>query len=629
LQKWVRRHPRLASPITLGAVTALVLAIALVPTLWQTWKALEKRDVVRDEALLKAETDAKSVRASEQHRAEALLKYHAFRDSLASSRAVMESVNAVQVLPKFMKAWTCEESRLQSNAAKCRRSLDLYEVLQRPAWQDQPMVRHLPAIERERLRRDVSELVFVLAQAEQVRAVHLREQAQLHDAVHGAIAMQGTGLEVWGAWQAVVHVPLASALDLNERARQCCTAAAVPRAMLMQQAELLHLLGKDAQAKLVLTVVADAPIRAGTEDAYWTASALAAKGEYRYALPLLSQAVSEAPDHYGAWLLRGLCLTPEEDLAASQNDQADRQKALECFTTCVVMRPNELWGYYNRGMVSYHLNLNSNALADFDRILQKEILDKQPAFGSAYVHRATVCMAIGKYQEAEKALTAAIALEPDIPEFYFLRARIREKLKKPDDVRLDDQHVLDSTPSSAEGWTYRGMVRSAKDPESALADFDRALELAPKDPLTRLPKDPLTLFVKGRLLAQALKRNEEAVKVLDKVLTVKPDYVEARITRGLAYAALGERGQALKDADAVLDSEPTPHRHYQAARIYALTSRRHPADAQYALALLAYALRNGYGVHTYRQEPDFAPFQKMPEFERLGLGLKFLGVPPR
>jgi tetratricopeptide (TPR) repeat protein len=480
----------------------------------------------------------------------------------------------------------------------------------------------------------VSELLFVLAQSELVRAVHLREQDRLHDLARAWCATPDTRLGIWSAWQAFLHVPLVSALDLNERARRCHADAAVPRAVLMQRAEVLQLLGKESQAKLAWTLADETPIGAGTEDAYWTASALAAKGDLKKALPLLSQAVSEAPDHYGAWMLRGVCLTPELSLVSLKDDQPDRQKALECFTTCVVMRPKEMWGYYHRGIVSYHLNLSSNALADFDRILQKEILDKQPAFGSAYVQRAAVCMGIGKYKEAEDALTAAIAMEPDASQFYFLRARIREKLNKREDVRLDEQQVLDLTPSNAESWMYRGMVRAergkvraAKDPRSAatifaraLEDFDRALELT--------PKDPLTLFVKGRLLAE-LNRNEEAVKVLDKALTEKDDYIEARTTRGLAYAALGERALALKDAHAILESEPTPHMHYQAARIYALTSRRHPADAQYALALLAFALRNGYGVHSYRQEPDLAPLQKMAEFERLGLGLKFLGAPPR
>jgi tetratricopeptide (TPR) repeat protein len=423
---------------------------------------------------------------------------------------------------------------------------------------------------------------------------------------------------VWGAWQALAPIHLVSALELNERARRCCADEAIPRAMLIQQADLMRLLGKDA--KRLEALAEKAPVRPFTEDAYWTASALAAKGDCKGALPLLNQAVSEAPDHYGALLLRGVCLTPRFPIASSHDDQTNGQKALECFTTCIVMRPNNVWAYYNRGLVSYYLGLKQNAVADFDRLLQKESLEKHPACATAYVQRATAWRELREFEEAESDLTKAIALEPNVTEYFYLRARIRKELKKDADARLDERQVLDLTPATAEGWTYRGMVRFGRDPQGALADFDKALAIE--------PEGWLTLHVKGCVLAQVLKRNKEAVQAFDKALTIRPDYVEAHIARGLAYAALGERTLALQDADAALESQPAnPQVHYEAARIPAQTSRRHPEDAKYALGLLAWALRHGYGVHSYRQEPDLAPLQRMPEFELLGRGLKYLNVP--
>lgn len=619
LKKWARRHPRLLSPTALGTVAALVLAASIAPMAWSTWKTWQETNQERDLALQKAQADLDDARTRELRQAEAIEKYRVFRASRGNARAVMESVNAVRLLPRFMKAWTVEESRLEANVAKCRAALAHYDVLERPDWQAQPSVVNLPKAERLQLRRDIAELLFVLAEVDHARAVQRREQSAPWDYVLAAFGVPAAGFDVWASWQSVVHVPVLTAWDLSERARQAWPEDAIPRALWIQQAELLTLQGQDERARALTAKAENTPLCPGTEDGYWTASALAARGDFKQALPLVAQTVADTPDHYGAWLLRGLCLTPRFSIESLNVDQVDRQKALECFTTCIVMRPEGLWAYYHRGLVSYNLKLNKNAIADFDRVLDPSVLDRQPAFAAAYVPRSGALFDLGNYQEAEAGLTRAIAIEPNVPDYYYLRARVRKKLNKHAEARSDEQEVLAATPATVDGWIYRGMVRAAKEPELALGDFDRALAIE--------PDEPLALFSKGNLLAQNLQRPLESIAVFTKALTRKPDYVEARIARGLAYAAIGHRKDAHKDADAALDAEPTPQMHYQAARVYALTSRRQPMDAQHALRLLAYALRHGHGVQTYRDEPDLAPLKERREFDLLSLGLKFLGVP--
>ena len=394
----------------------------------------------------------------------------------------------------------------------------------------------------------------------------------------------------------------------------------LPRALLIQHAELTLELGDEQKANHLRTKAESTPLLAAMPDAYWTASLLAAKHEFKQALPLLNRVVSETPDHYGAWLLRGVCLAPKFSVASLQKDQKVRQEALECFTTCIVMQPKGMWAYYHRGLVSYHLNLSMNAIADFDRILHEDALKIQPALASAFVPRATALMGIEKLADAEGDLTRAIQEESNVPEYYFLRAGIRKKMAKHADARSDEQKVLELTPETAEGWTYRGMVRTGRDPNGALADFDTALAIE--------PDEPLTLLLKGRLLAQAMDRPKDANVSLSKALAIKPDYVEARTMRSLTYAALGERDLAHKDADMLIEREPSPQTHYQIARVYAITSRSCPKDAQYALGSLAHALRYGYGVQTYQKELDFAPLRKLPEFKLIGLGLRYLGERP-
>src|SRR5262249_26097243 len=125
-----------------------------------------------------------------------------------------------------------------------------------------------------------------------------------------------------------------------------------------------------------------------------------------------------------------------------------------------------------------------------------------------------------------------------------------------------------------------------RDIDGALADFQRALKLNPKSQLA-LQNIAHILSEKGR--------TEEALRILDRELDLYPDHVYARSGRGVLHARLGNYKEAYKDAEASLHSDNRPPTLYQVAGIYALTSRKNPADATRALELLASALRQGFG----------------------------------
>src|SRR5205807_9689149 len=74
VRKWMRRHPRLASPVGLGAVVAILVALVVVPAAWLIWQeaqtdkqakrhADEQTQIVTEE---KRQEAAKAVRAKEQ-----------------------------------------------------------------------------------------------------------------------------------------------------------------------------------------------------------------------------------------------------------------------------------------------------------------------------------------------------------------------------------------------------------------------------------------------------------------------------------------------------------------------------------------------------------------------------------
>ena len=164
------------------------------------------------------------------------------------------------------------------------------------------------------------------------------------------------------------------------------------------------------------------------------------------------------------------------------------------------------------------------------------------------------------------------------------------------------------------------MVRAGDDPKGALADFDQALAFD--------ANNVAALYQKALLLADRLDRPTEAVGVLNRVLFVNGKHVEARIKRGLLCAVLRVRDKAVADAELAIEADPTALRYYQAACIYALASREEPDDAKRAIALLAHALRNGYGEDRFRKDADLQPLRKHPEYIRLATAADFLSPAP-
>ncbi len=63
---------------------------------------------------------------------------------------------------------------------------------------------------------------------------------------------------------------------------------------------------------------------------------------------------------------------------------------------------------------------------------------------------------------------------------------------------------------------------------------------------------------------------------------------------------------------------------YQVAGIYALLWQQQPADLDRAIALLASALRSGYGEDLIAKDKDLDPIRQHPQFQQLIRALQTL-----
>ncbi len=142
-------------------------------------------------------------------------------------------------------------------------------------------------------------------------------------------------------------------------------------------------------------------------------------------------------------------------------------------------------------------------------------------------------------------LSLRIAQEPGVPELFVRRAELN---------------------------------RQAGEQVAARADVERAVTLGARGVELDL--------VRARLATDA-HRPAEAVTWLSNVLALEPGHLQARLLRGRAYAASGQRADAVRDLTRVLDQSPTPDVAIERARLL----EQSPADLDAALDSLEEARR--------------------------------------
>lgn len=450
---------------------------------------------------------------------------------------------------------------LDEGLGKVHAILARYDAADGDTWLSSPAVQSLPEADRERVRQDVGEAYYLMAQV-----AHLKASAATTP------AERASELERGRAW--------------NERAAQYA-GDRLPRAVREQRAALLALGGS--------ALPVEAPPEPGSaRDRFLVGAQLARVGRQRDALPHLTEATRLDPSNVSAWFVRGTA-----HLGLEQNELA-----AVSFAACVALRPDFAPAWQNRGVALNRLRQFPAARADFDRTLELD-----PARGEVYVLRAGLRDAAGDLPGAHDDLSAALAAGVSPVRVHFLRAAVRDRLKDKAGAAADRDAGLKLTPTDELSWVARGGVRKVRDAAGALADADEALKLNP----TSAP----ALQLKAHLLAEYLNRPADALVAMNRAVSFHPDYVPARAGRAVLLARAGKRDDALRDAKEALLRDTRGPNLYQVACVYALTAATHPEDKPEALRLLATALRAGFGQQYIESDADLAALRGDPEFQRL------------
>lgn len=323
-------------------------------------------------------------------------------------------------------------------------------------------------------------------------------------------------------------------------------------------------------------------------------------GRFREALPLLekaSQLDSEDPE---VWCALGLCrekLGRDADAAAA-------------YSASIKLTPQLPELYAKRANVALRQKRFEDAVTDLTEAFRLQEAHPVPPGSVAvwYTDRAVAHLAQKEPRKAFDDLNRALDL-PGPTRAYFIRAKVHAALGDADGARRDREEGLRREPHDEQSWLVRGWARLPRDPQGALADIEQALKLNPRS-MTGLENQ-------AHVLAEHLGRTEDAVAALTRLLKLAPDSAGTLASRGVLYARLGKRTEALADAAAALQRDRSPPTLYQVGGIFALSSKQHAEDRPEGYRLLASALRQGYGWDLLDRDPELEPIRRLPEFQQL------------
>jgi serine/threonine protein kinase/tetratricopeptide (TPR) repeat protein len=538
--KWARRHPRLSSSVTVAAVALVVLTgtVAAAAYVREQSRGLEARGRFAEHQV-------------------------AFRDA----QAFLDNPN---------RSWP----QLDVSLNKLRAVIARYGVPESPdaaeSWLDSASMRHLPREDRERVKGDIAEAFYLMAQVASLKAYGTTDPAE-----------QTAELDRAAKWNALAGK---------------YGAARLPQAVQAQADELAALRRGPAERPRP-----GAATPAGSAREHFLAGfRLVAQNRHRAAVPFLCRATQLDPENFSAWFVRG-----QTHVALHQYDLA----AL-CFGACVSLRPESAEAWMNRGLVMLETNHLDLGKADLDKAIELD-----PTLAEAYWLRARFYEFREDFRTAADEIGRAIETGNAPVRYYFVRAHFRDRIGDKAGAITDREAGLELPPKDELSWLARSEVRQDRDPAAALADAEKALESN--------PFSIGALMQKSMLLSEKLKRPADALTVLDRAVELHPDHAPFLAGRGVMLARAGTRDRALRDAKDAIRLETSGSNLYQVGCIYALTAKSHPEDRTEAIRLIFAALRGGFGWQYVDNDPDLDPIRGDEEFRRMVKDAKERTAPKR
>jgi serine/threonine protein kinase/tetratricopeptide (TPR) repeat protein len=434
MRKWVRRHPRLTSWTSVGAMAGLVVLVLV------TLFVLRGRRLTHLEAL-------------------------------DSRRQLGEDLKTVHYLLNKPDAG---REQHEEGFALCRRTAERYRLLDTPAWQETSLVRPLPPEERRHLREDVGELLFLWARAVAWEAAANPDPARRRDRVQFALQLNSRAEDCY----APDGAPRALGL---QRARLTLLAGDEAEARrLREQAERAPLRTFRERYLLALHQMDQGRMRQAVAFLYeasrpdlhdfsvWLVlgNCHAAVGERGQAAAYYDIGTALWPASPWVYFNRGLFRLDNGDLGGAA---ADFDRAIE-------LRPGLAEAYFNRSLARLRAGRPADALADLSHVLQT--VEKPPT--RVFFARARVKAQLGDHEGQRRDLEEGLRREPTDDNDCLARG-VARYAGDPKGALADFERALTFNPLSRMALQNQASVLAEKlgRPADAIKVLDRLLALYP------------------------------------------------------------------------------------------------------------------------------------------------------
>ncbi|HND54779.1 MAG TPA: tetratricopeptide repeat protein, partial [Pirellulaceae bacterium] len=242
----------------------------------------------------------------------------------------------------------------------------------------------------------------------------------------------------------------------------------------------------------------------------------------------------------------------ENALGVALENAKRLSEAIERYEAALKIDPENIAALRNRAL-AYMQTTQSNEALD---VIQRAV-ELRPDLPEVHFVLANAFFGLRQYQEAEKAFTTAIELDPNFALAYYNRGVLRRKRNDLAAAMADQERALALSPNSANAHHERAQIlgaQSRKPPTDrtrlllwAVDEINRAIALR--------PEDADYLVTRAKLYGD-LRHFDLAVADLDEAMSIQPEHQDARLTRGVILFERGDMAGLVADFLELIKRQP-------------------------------------------------------------------------
>jgi protein O-GlcNAc transferase len=289
---------------------------------------------------------------------------------------------------------------------------------------------------------------------------------------------------------------------------------------------------------------------------------------HREAATYFRRAVELSPDDYRSYYGLGI----------SYFQMRDYEKAKTNTGAALRLNPNLVQGSTLLGKIA----LEQGSLEEARKWLAESVV-QNPANDHALFLLATIAIRESKYLEARGYLERSIAINSNIPEYYFSLVTTYHEIHDYSGALGLARQALTRFPDNPDAFFNVAIeLTFVNEFEQAEEYFRKSIEAFEKFPGQKYTQ---TLAAAKYKLAHQLLRGEssqEAVRLLQEVLTMDPNYLEAYVDLARLKIRLSEYQDACRLLERVIALNPQKEEaHYLLARAFSLAGNGNDAKREY------------------------------------------------